>query len=75
VLSEENGKIRKSFKQFGLTNTGASPKDFLIYSNEYLASEDHLISLYLLSMSVRSFTTSTKLEMNLLKKLIFPRND
>jgi len=56
-------------------STGSLVMAFFIWSKELQYSIVHLILFPFLNMTVMSFTSSTKLETNLLRKLIFPKKE
>ena len=61
--------------KFGLRKVGASTMASLIFSNAYFLSFVHLKLESFLIISCSGLTISTKSEMNLLTKFIFPRKD
>ena len=73
VCSEANEKIMKSFLKSRLIKTGVLVKGCLIESNDFLASTVHLRIESFLSMLFNSLIISTRLDMNLLKKIILPK--
>lgn len=75
VCSEVKEKIIKSFWKSRLIRTGVLVRDCLMASKNYLASTVHLSSESFLNILFCSLINSTKFEMNLLRKFIFPKND
>lgn len=75
LSSEAKVKIKNSFEKPGLMRTRASVRANLIVENDCFASLVHLISLSFLRIFVMCLTISAKFGINLLKKIIFPKND
>lgn len=73
VCSEANEKIMKSLSNWGIIRTGVLIKAILISSNASLDSTVHLILESFFMISLSNLISSTKLDMNLLQKIIFPK--
>ena len=74
VCSEEKGKIIRSFLKSVFIRTSVFLRACLIYSKDCLASTIHLCVESFFNMLFNSLISSSKLEMNLLRKVILPKN-
>lgn len=75
VCSEANEKIMKSLLKLGLMRTGVLARASLIASKYFLASTVHLCVESFFNMLFKSLISYAKLEMNVLRKFILPKND
>lgn len=75
VCSEAKEKIIKCLLKSGLIRTGVLVKYSLIASKDCLATNVHLIVESFLSLLFNSLINSSRFEINLLRKLILPRNE
>jgi len=64
----------KYLLKLGLIRTGVLVRDSLIASKDCLASTIHLSVEPFFNMLFKSLISSAKLEMNLLRKIILPKN-
>ena len=74
VCSNANEKMKKYFVKSGLIRTGFLVNACFTSSNDFFASKVHL-NPYFFSIFIMFLRSSTRLGMNLLKKLIFPMKD
>jgi len=74
VCSKAKEKIIKSFWKLGLIRTEVLVRASLMASKDYFSSTVHLSAESFLNMLFSSLFNSAKFEMNLLRKLIFPKN-
>lgn len=64
----------KSLSNIRLMRIGVCVKACFIFSKDLLASRVHLILKYFFNMLLSNLISTTKLEINLLKKFILPKN-
>ena len=69
---EAKEKIMKALSNWGLVRTGVLVKAILISLNACLASTVHFILESFFNISLGNLMSSAKLDMKLLKKIIFP---
>jgi len=74
VCSKANEKIMKSLLKLGLLRIGVLVRYSLITSKDYLASVVHVSIEPFFNMLFKSLINSAKLERNLLRKNILPKN-
>ena len=74
VCSDAKEKIIKSLSNFGLVRTGVLVKAILIYSKACLASIVHFTLESFFNMLFNDLINYVRLEINLLRMLIFPKN-
>ena len=74
VCSEAKENIMKSLSNFRLIKTRVFIKASLISSKDFLASMVHFMVEYFFNILFNDLINYAKLEINLLRKLIFPKN-
>ena len=73
MCSEAKENIMKSLSNFGLTKTGVFVKAVLISSKDLLASMVYFMVKSFFNMLFNDLINYAKLEINLLRKFIFPK--